>query len=329
MKKMLFTDEQLSSLPWDSFRSIAIGGHVRPDGDCVGAALGLRSYLLQNLSRCRLDVILEPVQEKFSFLPGADTVRSDLSELERSKELKTDLFIAVDCATEKRLSLPSRSAFFQAQKTVSIDHHETNPGYADFNFIKGMAPAVCEYLSDLIPEEQMTEDTAACLYTGIVTDTEFFRTESVTDHTMKTAERLRARIENPGALADRVYFQNTFAQQRILGHALLNARYFEKEKLIASCLTQSDMKNFGVTVQDIDQIINQLRVTRDCRLAVFVYEVVPGEFKVSMRSMDQINVAEIAERHGGGGHARSAGFSIPLSHDNPWDAIEKLLPEFD
>jgi phosphoesterase RecJ-like protein len=70
------------------------------------------------------------------------------------------------------------------------------------------------------------------------------------------------------------------------------------------------MKFYGVTSKDMDGIVNQLRYTKGVDCAVFMYEVEPMRYKVSLRSNGVIDCSVIATYFGGGGHVRAAGFNL-------------------
>jgi phosphoesterase RecJ-like protein len=123
-------------------------------------------------------------------------------------------------------------------------------------------------------------------------------------------------------IVDETFYTKTFAQNRILGQALLNARLFLDGKVIVSVITKKEMEEFGVLPKHLDGIVNQLRVTKDVTVAAFLYENEDGSFKGSLRVNGDFNVAEIAVGFGGGGHVKAAGFSV----DGPAEeAVARLL----
>ena len=117
-------------------RSIAVSGHVRPDGDCVGACLGLWNYLRKTMPQVRVDVYLGTYASSFSFLSGEDRI------LHEPSDEAYDLFISLDAAALDRLER-FEPMFRKAARRIVIDHHETNPGYGEENLIEGGASASC------------------------------------------------------------------------------------------------------------------------------------------------------------------------------------------
>ena len=72
--------------------SVAIGGHVRPDGDCVGACMGLYLYMASVYPKIQADVYLEEIPEPFEFLRGTEQIKHTAP-----KNKRYDLFISLDC----------------------------------------------------------------------------------------------------------------------------------------------------------------------------------------------------------------------------------------
>ena len=112
-------------------KKIALGGHVRPDGDCIGSVMGLYLYLKQEYPHIQTDVYLEKIPETFRLIKGTDEVRSEVN----NNETPYDLFICLDCADPMRLGFSS-SVFENAKETVCIDHHISNESFADLNYIE-------------------------------------------------------------------------------------------------------------------------------------------------------------------------------------------------
>ncbi|MCD8077004.1 MAG: bifunctional oligoribonuclease/PAP phosphatase NrnA [Lachnospiraceae bacterium] len=281
--------------------SAAILGHIHPDGDCVGSCLGLRSYLRTVKPALRVQVYLEPFAGEFHFLTGADAVSPDFCE-----EKSYDVCFALDCSDRERLGDAVRY-LDAAKRTVCVDHHITNEGFADVNVIRPQASSTSEVLAELMEPEKVDQATAECLYLGIVHDTGVFKHSNTSERTMQIAGALLAKGVSSSQIIDDTFYRKTFAQNRILGCALLAAELRLDGRLIASCVTGDDLARCGVTNRDLDGIIDQLRVTEGVEVAVFLYEAGAGEFKVSLRSNDLVDVSRIARSFGGGGHVKAAG----------------------
>lgn len=130
-------------------KTVAISGHIRPDGDCVGSCIGLYLYIKQEFPEVQADVYLEEIRDSFKFLEGTDKI---LHSCEEDKEY--DLFIALDSGDKERLGA-SAKYFDTAKRTVCIDHHISNPGYAQANYIEAQASSTSELVYDILDEEKI------------------------------------------------------------------------------------------------------------------------------------------------------------------------------
>ena len=127
-------------------------------------------------------------------------------------------------------------------------------------------------------------------------------------------------------IVDETFYTKTFNQNKVLGQALLNSKLYLDGKVIASVITHQEMLVFDVLPKHLDGIVNQLRITKDVIVALFLYENEDGTFKGSLRVNGEFDVAKIAAVFGGGGHVKAAGFSI----DGPADeAISKVVAEIE
>ena len=295
---------------------IGIAGHVRPDGDCVGSTLAVYNYIKDNYPEKDVRIYLEPIPNIFKFLKRADEIRSDYTD-----DVVFDLFIAEDCGDLGRLGNAAKY-FENAKSTLCIDHHVSNSSFADENYIFPKASSTCELVFELIDRQKLTLQIAECLYTGMVHDTGVFQYSCTSAKTMEIAGVLMETGIDYPKIVDDTFYTKTFGQNKILGLALMNAELYLDGAVIATVVFQEDMKRFSVLPKHLDGIVNQLRVTKDTKIALFLYENEDGTFKGSLRVNGDTNVADIAAQFGGGGHVKAAGFSI----DGPIDtAMERIL----
>lgn len=292
--------EKLSSL-LEHVSTVAILGHVRPDGDCVGSCLATWNYINTWFPGVQAQVYLEPVPNIFRFLQGADQICND-----QDADICYDLCIVQDCSDTLRPGAFIKY-FKTAKKTVCIDHHISNGSFADVNHVFPDVSSTSELIFTLLEEEKITKEIAECIYTGIVHDTGVFQYSSTSARTMNIAGKLMEKGIDFTRIIDETFYTKTYNQNRILGKALMDSKLYLDGACIASYVTMADMEGFEVLPKHLDGIVSQLRVTKDVELAVFLYELEPGRFKLSMRSNGKVNVADIAVTFGGGGHVRAAG----------------------
>ena len=149
-------------------KKIAIAGHVRPDGDCVGAALGLYNYIVENDKEAEVHVYLEQPSKKLSYLANFEKIENEV------KDTGFDLFLAVDLADKERMGIAGE-LFEQTANTACIDHHISNPGFADTNHVKGEISSASEVLYSLLEKDKIDLDIATAIYTGMIHDTGVFQ----------------------------------------------------------------------------------------------------------------------------------------------------------
>ena len=293
----------------DGAETIAIAGHVRPDGDCVGSCLGLYNYLTENYSDKRIEVFLETVPAAFSFLTNTDKAQKE------AKDTVYDLFIALDCGSADRLGFTE--AMFQKAKTrVNIDHHISNTMFGQWNYVEGEASSASEVVFGFLKEAQISKAVAECLYLGIVHDTGVFKHSNTSEVTMTVAGKLLSKGVSSSQIIDDSFYRKTYLQNQILGRCLLESILLLDGKIIFSAVSQKLMQLYGAVPADLDGIIDQLRVTEGVEVAILLREDGTQCHKVSMRSNGKVDVSKICCMFGGGGHKMAAGCTMNGSaHD--------------
>ena len=292
-------------------KKIALGGHVRPDGDCIGSVMGLYLYLKQEYPHIQTDVYLEKIPETFRLIKGTDEVRSEVN----NNETPYDLFICLDCADPMRLGFSS-SIFENAKETVCIDHHISNESFADLNYIVPDASSTSELVVTLLDEEKISKESAEALYMGIAHDTGVFRYSCTSPETMENAAKLMRKGINGNAIIEQTFYEKTYVQNQILGRALLESMLIMDRQCVVSVIRKSSMEFFHAEPSDLEGVVSILRQTKGVEVAIFLHELEPQKYKVSLRSKQYIDVSVIAKHFGGGGHIRAAGVTMTGSaHD--------------
>ncbi len=303
-------------------KRIAITGHLRPDGDCVGSCLGLRRYLLDLEQDLEVDVFLETMPVAYDMLDGYETVR-------RYESGEYDLCFVVDVSEKTRLG-ENAPLLDHVGRVVCIDHHVTNPGYGDENFIDAEASAASEVLFQMMRPEAIGLETAECLYLGIVHDTNVFRNSNTTRRTMEAAGALIAKGVDHTRIINDTFYAKTYLQQQLMGRALTKSLIFCDGRCIVSVINRKTMEFYNAVSSDLDGIVDQLRVTKDVDCAIFLKEENFRQYKVSMRSNDKVDVSEVAAYFGGGGHIRAAGCTMEGSfYDVVNNLSEQIVKQLD
>lgn len=304
-------------------KKIAIAGHIRPDGDCIGSCTALYLYLKQNIEKYNLekvDVYLEHFGNEFGILSGVQDIKHSYETDE-----VYDVFISLDCGSLDRLG-NALKFFDTAKKTINIDHHISNQLFAKVNHVVADASSTCEVLFNLLEEVLITKEIAEALYVGIIHDTGVFKHSNTSEKTMNVAGKLISKGINASILIDESFYAKTYMQNQILGRCLMESILVMDGKIVFASISRKMLDFYGASTTDLDGIIDQLRVTKGTEVAIFVYETDFHEFKVSMRSNGEINVSKIAVYFGGGGHIKAAGCTMT---GTVYDVINNLTPHIE
>jgi phosphoesterase RecJ-like protein len=305
-------------------KKIAISGHIRPDGDCIGSCIAIYLYvkqLKQELGFEKVDVYLsEPLGNEFRILSGFDEIKLNYDTQE-----SYDVFVSLDCGSLDRLGNAIRF-FNEAEKTINIDHHISNPAFAKVNHVVADASSTCEVLYDLMEDELITKEIAEALYVGIVHDTGVFKHSNTSVKTMNIAGRLMQKGIPFSKLIDESFYSKTYIQNQILGRCLMESILVLNGYVVFASISKKMLEFYDAVTSDLDGIIDQLRLTKGTEVAIFAYETAAHEFKVSMRSNGDVNVSKIAVYFGGGGHIKAAGCTI---HGSVHDVINNLTPHIE
>ena len=304
--------------------TIAIGGHIRPDGDCIGSCMGLYNYLVENYEGIEVDVYLEEIPDRFKFIKNSDKIISAAEE-----DKKYDLFIVLDSSDKDRLGDFQRY-FDEADRTFCIDHHISNNHYADEDIVVSDASSASEVLYELMDEEKISKAVAECIYMGIVHDSGVFKYPSTTKRTMDIVGTLMEKGIPFTQIIDNTFYAKSYVENQILGRALVESVLFFDGKCIVTAINKQTQDFYGITSDDMGGIVEQLRVTKGVECAIFMYETEPLKYKVSMRSKEIVDVSKIATYFGGGGHIRAAGFNLAGNfHDVVNNISEQIALQLD
>ena len=299
--------------------TLAIFGHVRPDGDCVGSTLALYNYILDNFPNIKVQVYLEKFPESYRILNGADKA---LPLFENAGDQPYDAAVLMDTPSFERVGAGGVACLQSATKTCNIDHHISNPkNLCSLNIVKPEASSACEVLFDQLDPNKISVRTASCLYLGIVHDTGAFKFSSTGKHTMEVVGALIEKGVDFARIVNETYYSRTYKQTLVTGHVLSHSKLALEGKVVHAYVTPETMKEFDVTPVDLSNVIDTLREVSGTEVALFLYPV-NGKYKISLRSNYVVDVNSIAKEFGGGGHTRAAGGDTDLS---PEEAIQKIL----
>ena len=293
---------------------IAVFAHMSPDGDAIGSCLALYMGLKQ--LKKDVDVICDEYSDSFKFLPCLDEVK-----VKGSKDY--DLCIALDCADRNRLYDPNNS-FDAAINTISIDHHASNTFFAMYNYVEENSPAVCKTLVKVLKRLNITitKEIGDALMTGIITDSGGFRYDTVDDETFEFAANMLDIGVNISKIYQKTFDVQTMAQFKLTCIATSRIKFLGNGRVAITYITADDIKKTGAKIGDHEGIVNIGRNIEGVEVSIFLREDVDG-FKVSFRSSNYVDVAEIAKAFDGGGHSKAAGCIVDMPLDKAMRALVK------
>ena len=304
---------------------VAVACHVNPDPDAIGSMLGLGGALRANGT----DVVCSWANDPMERPAWLDLV-GEPAPIVHARDFPNapEVMVTCDAASADRLGSLVASAD-RAGEVVVIDHHVTNPGFGSVNLIDPHAASSAEVVFRLLERMglRLSDQTAACLYAGVVTDTGRFQYEATTEETLRIAAHLREHGFDHARLAQALFEDGTFAGLELLSVALARAELLRHAGLglVWTYLTQEDLARTGVSLGETDDVIDVVRTAREADVACVLKQQRDGRFKVSLRSRGATDVGAIAGAHGGGGHRLAAGYTSRLGVRGTIDAIVAAL----
>ncbi|MEE8886740.1 MAG: bifunctional oligoribonuclease/PAP phosphatase NrnA [Eubacteriales bacterium] len=299
----------------DGVKTVAIAGHVNPDGDCVGSTMGMMLYLKSNFPEIRADVYLENLRDEFRFIEDSDKIRMELDEVK-----PYDLIILLDISSRDRIGV-IQPLLPLAGKILCFDHHVTNKESYTWLWNYPEMSSTSEVIYHYMEPDLISEKCAEALYMGIAHDTGIFQYSSTSPTTMRVAANLMEKGIPFSKIVDDTYYQKTYVQNQIMGRTIMESILVFDGKLIIGYVKNKDMAFYGVGPKDMDGIVNSLRNTIGVEVAIFMYEKEPSIWKVSLRSKSYVDVSAVAEKFQGGGHVRAAGCTM---NGSQYDVINNL-----
>lgn len=284
-------------------QSFFLAGHLNPDGDTIGSMLAIASVLRRLGKRVRL-FSQDPVPENLRFLPHVKSIRSSLTKS------RFDAAILLECST------PSRGGNLEpvlkrCRTVVNIDHHKTSELYGGINIVEPHSSSTAEIVYRLFYNMKVNvgRREAACLYTGMVTDTGRFHFPATSPRTLEAASRLLETGFKFSRINDLLYATKSWESLKVLGRALESLEFAAGGRLAVLTLTLSDFKRYGARSEHSENVINYGMMVPGVKAAVMFREE-EGRISVTFRSRGHLDVSLVAKAFGGGGHRNASGCRI-------------------
>ena len=300
-------------------RSVLVMSHANPDGDAIGALLA--TGLALKALRKNVQMYNEtPIPAVYRFLPSVQSLTHRIDDVDAF-----DTVMVLDCGALERVG-KAAPRIRHAPMIINIDHHMTNTRFGHLQYIDPNACATSEIIYRIIKKLPIAFSCpmATAIYTGILTDTGSFRFSNTNQEAFAICAEMIASGANPYDVAQHVYGHYSLGRIKLLNLALDSLEISPNGKMSIMSLTQHMLKQTSTQTEDIDGIINYARRIEDVEVAALIHEIKNDaatpkngrhHYHVSLRSDGSVNVAGIAAKFGGGGHANAAGFSVLCTLD--------------
>jgi len=298
MNKLESIGKQLSTL--DNY---VIVGHSIPDGDSVGSLLAL--FLALNRMGKKAAIIMQDnLSSIYRYLPAVDNF-SQPDDI----ELMPENVIFLDCSRIDRIGEELLERFEDRRITINIDHHHDNDFFGDYNYVDPVASSTAEIIYQLLKVMgvEISREIADCIYAGIVMDTGSFMNSNTTSTTMSIASELLLAGASVDLARNNLLESKPREEVSLLCLGLQHLEFYREGKIACMKLPFEEVRKIDALNIHPEGTINYVRSIQGVEVALMLREVNPGLIKIGYRSKNQVDVAALAARLGGGGHKRAAG----------------------
>lgn len=318
----------------ETSKKILITSHVRPDGDACGSVKSMM-MALESMGKEICPLFLSSVSNWYEFL--FEKPVSILGEDVQLEELKQgtngwagiDLVVIID--TNSYVQLPVFEQWLRQYKEAGgkvlvLDHHMTSDSLGDIELVNSSAAAAAEVVYDFIAYSgiKITPEMATAMFVSMASDTGWFRFGNKDGRVYRRTAGLIDLGADPARLYQRLYQNFQLPKVKLLARVLEGLELHLDGRVAVKVVRQKDFKETGANRSDTQGIIEEGQKIGSVRAAAMLVEQEDGKFKCSLRSKGEINVRQIAQKYGGGGHDFAAGatFDVPLK-----DAVDAIIKE--
>ncbi len=314
MEKLKDIGHRLSIL--DDF---AIVGHSIPDGDSVGSILAL--YLgLSSLGKRVKIIMQDSLSSVYEYLPAIDRFCTP-DEI----DVMPENVILLDCSRLDRTGEKVLNRMHETKLIINIDHHQDNDMFGDYNYVNPLASSTAEIIYELLTiiEVEISNDLADCIFAGIVMDTGSFMNSNTSSTTMKLASMLLDKGADVDKARNNLLESKPHKEVLLLRQGLQHLEFYKNGRIALMKLPYEEVKHIDALEIHPEGTINYVRSIKGVEVALLFREVSPGLVKIGYRSKNEVDVAALANRLGGGGHKRAAG----AQKQGSLDEVSRLVIE--
>lgn len=299
-----------------------ITSHVRPDCDSLGSELALAA-ILRKLGKQAVIVNADPTPPHVRFIDPDERIKTLGANFSAAECQPFDVLVVVDTSAWIQLGPMADVLRETTAKRVVIDHHQSQDDLGAEDFKDPDAEATGRLLVDAADAlgVELDEEIAAALFAAIATDTGWMRFPSTTGQTFRTMSRLVEAGAAPHEIFSALYERNSLARLLLRGRILSQIKAEVEGRIVIGSASREDLAATGAEPSDTEDVVNMFLTVAECEVAVLLLEMPDGQVKASLRSEGAIDVRQVAERFGGGGHTAAAGVLL----EGPLDAARQRI----
>lgn len=307
---------------------VAMTCHVKPDADALGSMAALRRWLL-TLGKTVEVIVPTAPPPKCVFLDPDGVLKVAGRDVDLRKMPPPDLVCVVDTCTWLQLKGMEPLVGDSGAPVLAIDHHRTQDPLADFSLVDPEAAGAVVIVHRLLVEAGATIDaqTATFLLAGLVADTDWFRLPNVIPDTFRLAADLVEAGASPHEIFEALHQSDELTKMLLLGRALETLHAALDGRVMIMRLSRALFREVGADIGDTENLINECMKVRGGKVGVLLVEADDDEIRLSLRSRPPINVMQVAQRFGGGGHHRAAGARMTGTLDRAEAEVIAALAE--
>ena len=310
----------------DGAMDVLITAHTRPDGDACGSVRAMCD-VLRGLGKKVQPMFLSPLAEWYEFLfaEKVPILGNDITTEQLHAERFDDCDLVIIIDTNSYIQLPQFDEWLKKthKKVLVIDHHVTADNLGDVELIDTTAAAAGEIVLDLFKYAgwPITGEVAEALFVALSTDSGWFKFSNADSRIFRNAAELIDAGAQPAAIYQKLYLNLSPHRMKLLVRMLQSLDLHFDDRLAMQHIMRSDFDATGATGRDTENLIDECQRIGSVEVAALFVELSGGGFRCSLRSKGDMDVRQIAQKFGGGGHNKASGVNLP----GPLEHAKKLI----
>ena len=310
----------------NSSTKVLLTSHTRPDGDACGSVRAMQ-ISLEAIGKETMPVFLSPIPRWYEFMfdRQPDILGNDITkeQMHAGHFDQCDLILIVD--TNSYVQLPQFDQWLKEAGTqiLVIDHHVTGDGLGKFELVDTTAAATGEIVYDLLNHAgwPITKKIAEVLFVALATDSGWFKFSNADSRVYHNAAALIEAGAQPNDIYQKLYQCYTPQRMKLMVRMLKSLELYFDDRVALQTILRKDFDDCGANGRDTENMIDECQRIGSVEVAAMLVELAGGDFRCSIRSKGQVDVRQVAQRYGGGGHTMAAGVNLP----GPLEHAKKLV----